>query len=129
MPANIQESIEFLVDYASQCENWDVEQKKIADLHHRIIIRINSKAKKRSTLYSCRHQCSANMKANGYSKKEVAHIMGHGSSCAATLHYGRGVSGRKSISKHVDCAIEDMLPRVGERGAVPVASYTPKPKI
>lgn len=49
------------------------------------------------TIYTARHQFSANMKAAGLSKREIANLMGHASPNTASTHYGRGVSGHQSF--------------------------------
>lgn len=45
------------------------------------------------SLYTARHQFSANMKASGFSKSEVAALMGHSSAQTATMHYARAGKG------------------------------------
>lgn len=47
------------------------------------------KRAKRPTLYTCRHQFSANLKNAGYSLTEIAALMGHATDETATVHYGR----------------------------------------
>jgi integrase len=54
------------------------------------------------TLYSCRHQFSANMKASGCSKKEVAALMGHASDLTAQEHYGKKIFGTKGRKPNVN---------------------------
>jgi len=49
----------------------------------------------RPTLYSGRHQFAADLKAAGYSRAEVAALMGHGIGDTVHNHYGRRRSGRK----------------------------------
>ena len=46
-------------------------------------------------IYSTRHQCAANFKAAGYTKNEVAAVMGHASNKTAGRHYGRKSRGRR----------------------------------
>lgn len=53
------------------------------------------KKKKYPTLYSCRHQFSADMKASGCTKSEVAALMGHASDLTAQEHYGKKIHGNK----------------------------------
>lgn len=48
----------------------------------------------RITLYSSRHQFSANVKSAKYSLAEIAALMGHGSDDTASAHYGRKRFGR-----------------------------------
>ena len=52
--------------------------------------------RKHITLYSSRHQFSANAKASNLSKSEVAALMGHAVDNTAILHYGKKKFGKKS---------------------------------
>ena len=61
-----------------------------------------------------------------YNLETIAEIMGHNSERTATEHYGRRTAGRKMISKHVDTAIEDMLPAPAEKQQ---PKYSPSPKL
>jgi hypothetical protein len=45
------------------------------------------------TLYSLRHQFSANAKASGFTRLEIAAMMGHAVDDTAVVHYGRKRSG------------------------------------
>lgn len=47
------------------------------------------------TLYSGRHQYSANMKASGCKRTEVAALMGHATDQTATTHYGKKIHGTR----------------------------------
>lgn len=58
--------------------------------------------KKFPTLYSCRHQFSANIKASGYTTNEVAALMGHASDKTAQEHYGKKRYGKKGKGPKVD---------------------------
>lgn len=51
--------------------------------------------KKHITLYSTRHQFSANAKSSGFSKAEVAAMMGHAVDVTASIHYGRKNAGNE----------------------------------
>ena len=53
--------------------------------------------KKHITLYSTRHQFSANAKSSGFTKMEVAAMMGHAVDITATIHYGRKVAGNETV--------------------------------
>ncbi len=55
------------------------------------------KRKKHITLYSTRHQFSANAKKSGLKTNEVAALMGHAVDITATTHYGKKVSGNEEI--------------------------------
>lgn len=50
------------------------------------------------TPYSFRHQFSANIKASGHSKAEVAALMGQASIETAGAHYGKGRHGHNNLS-------------------------------
>lgn len=52
---------------------------------------------KHITLYSTRHQFSANAKSSGFSKAEVAALMGHAVDITATIHYGKKVGGNDKV--------------------------------
>lgn len=50
--------------------------------------------KKSISFYSCRHQLIANLKFAGYSLKEIAATVGHGTDATASEHYGKRRFGR-----------------------------------
>lgn len=77
--------------------------------------------KKHITLYSTRHQFSANAKSSGFSKLEVAALMGHAVDITATMHYGRKAAGNESVSI---TPLEDEVSRV--RQIDTGANITPK---
>lgn len=58
-------------------------------------------------LYSTRHQFSANAKASGFSREEIAALMGHAVDDTATIHYGRKTAG--SSHTRVRPIAEDVL--------------------
>ena len=60
--------------------------------------KIFGRRKKNITLYSARHQFSANAKSAGKSKREIAALMGHKVDKTATIHYGKGRFGSSSLS-------------------------------
>lgn len=60
------------------------------------------KQRKYPTLYSTRHQFSANAKSEGMSKIEVAALMGHATDETATMHYGKKKYGSGSCRVKAD---------------------------
>jgi integrase len=70
--------------------------------------------KKHPTLYSCRHQFSANMKASGCSRREVAALMGHISDLTAQAHYGKKIHGTKGIKPIVN-ALDINKVKIGKK--------------
>jgi hypothetical protein len=53
--------------------------------------------KRHITLYSTRHQFSANAKSSGFSRAEIAAMMGHAVDITATIHYGRKKAGNEKV--------------------------------
>lgn len=66
----------------------------------------------RITLYSARHQFSANAKASNLSKAEVAALMGHNIDETAIAHYGRKKSGNE---KTEISPLEDEVQKVRQK--------------
>ncbi len=60
------------------------------------------KRKQNISLYSTRHQFSANLKINGSSLSEIAYLMGHGSTDTATHHYGKKRNGKIGLTPTVN---------------------------
>jgi hypothetical protein len=56
------------------------------------------KRKRHITLYSTRHQFTANAKSSGFSRLAIAAMMGHAVDITASIHYGKKVAGNESIS-------------------------------
>jgi integrase len=54
------------------------------------------------TLYSGRHQYSANLKASGCKRNEVAALMGHGTDQTAAEHYGKKIHGTRKSKPEVN---------------------------
>lgn len=54
------------------------------------------------TLYSARHQFSADAKASGFSKEELAALMGHAADATAGIHYGRKTAGFEMVRVRPD---------------------------
>lgn len=55
-----------------------------------------------ATLYSMRHQFSANAKASGFTREEIAALMGHAVDTTATQHYGKKTAGYDMIRVRPD---------------------------
>lgn len=83
--------IEQQVNLLSDIE--EEEFKKIYEQTSFLLYKITKKIfkgkKTHPTLYSARHQFSANAKGTNLSKKEVAALMGHAVDKTATVHYGK----------------------------------------
>lgn len=78
-----------------RAEGYDKYYRKCAEAIREAGRKIWPLRKKRPTLYSARHQFSANCKARGLKKKEIAALMGHATDDTATAHYGKKSSGTK----------------------------------
>ena len=64
--------------------------------------KIWGKRLKHITLYSSRHQFSADLKRNGRTMRDIAYLMGHISTDTATYHYGKRRFGRSRRTPFVD---------------------------
>lgn len=60
------------------------------------------KREKHPTLYSARHQFSANLKASGCKPAEIAALMGHAVDDTAMTTYGKKINGTRGIRPKVD---------------------------
>lgn len=73
---------------------------KIGKYFSRAARRALGRRSKYPSLYSFRHQLSADAKAAGLSLEEIAALMGHASDVTAAKHYGRRTSGQGGIKAH-----------------------------
>lgn len=71
-------------------------------LLQRTVRRIWPKRKKNITLYTTRHQFSADLKKSNSSLSEIAYLMGHISTETATSHYGKRRYGNSKIVPKVN---------------------------
>lgn len=80
-------------------EAWEKAWKRVYNQHRKALYKINLKirptAKKVVTIYSARHQFTADCKANEVSEFEIAALMGHGSIDTHAKHYGKKHLGSK----------------------------------
>ena len=86
--------ITFILDRIQSLRNEEIKQDVIlASMRREMnLANIKTNDKKHITLYTARHQFSANVK-NVLSKDQVADLMGHGSNETAGIHYGKKRSG------------------------------------
>lgn len=92
----IQDMIEMLEGYSTEMP-FPRLQKVLGDYMNRATRRCFGKRKKYPTLYSNRHQFSADAKMSGHSKAEVAALLGQASDETAGIHYARKASGEAMI--------------------------------
>lgn len=88
---------------------------------------------KHVTLYSCRHQFTANAKASGFSTAEIAAMMGHRVDTTATRHYGKKAAGNELLRvRALQSDVDRVEQKFSERPTSPtrrhVAEPQPKPK-
>lgn len=86
---------------------------------------------KHVTLYSCRHQFTANAKASGFSTAEIAAMMGHRVDTTATKHYGKKVAGNELLRvRALDADVQKVEQKFRSRQApgTPKAKTDPMPK-
>lgn len=92
----IQDMIEMLEGYSTEIPFAKL-QKLLGDYMNRATRQCFGKRQKYPTLYSNRHQFSADAKMSGHSKAEVAALLGQASDETAGIHYARKVSGEAPI--------------------------------
>jgi len=92
----IQDMIEMVEGYLSEMPFAQL-QKYLGDYMNRAARSCFGKRKKYPTLYSTRHQVSADAKMSGLSRAEVAALMGHATDETAGTHYARKVSGESVV--------------------------------
>jgi hypothetical protein len=78
-------------------DSWLAYYNGIRLATYHIVRSIFPKLKKYPSLYSTRHQFAADAKASGFTKCEVAALMGHAVDTTATMHYGRKRHGSGSF--------------------------------
>lgn len=71
-------------------EQWMKELERLRDVMRRLNEKLFPRRRTRYTLYTFRHQFIANLKKiRGYSPREIAALVGHGTDETANRHYGR----------------------------------------
>ncbi|MEG3619774.1 hypothetical protein V5T82_15015 [Magnetovibrio sp. PR-2] len=101
LPPEIHKAIEYIVEFATNSENWGLEYDRISCLHARLQKKIRPRARTSYTIYSARHQYIANLKHLGVFD-DIADLVGHKGKRTATEHYGRKQAGKLKISKRLD---------------------------
>ena len=84
--------------YDESEDTWASVQTKVANYLYQTVRKVFGRRKRYLSLYSYRHQFSADSKAT-WSQQEVAALMGHGSDETAARNYARASVGRKGHSK------------------------------
>jgi len=79
-------------------DEYDYFYKKCATTLYKACRKCWPRRKGHITLYSARHQFSANAKSSGFSKAEIAAMMGHAVDITATIHYGRKQAGNEIVN-------------------------------
>jgi len=92
----IQEMIGMVEGYSGSM-SFDALQKTMCEYMNRVTRACFGKRKKYPTLYSNRHQFSADAKFSGHTKAEVAALLGQASDETATSHYAHKRSGESAI--------------------------------
>lgn len=124
--ASLHDMVGMVEGYRSQLSFAEL-QLHVGDYMKYAARRCFGKRKQYPTLYSLRHQWSANAKSSGHSKADVAAMMGHGSDATAGSHYGRAVSGDSAVKiKPLAAEVARVKPRA--RTFVPGSSRSPSQK-
>lgn len=81
-------------DFVHDDGKWQQYYEAIRKTIRRVMRKLLPDVKKYPSLYSTRHQFAANAKFSGFSKTEVAALLGHASNITAGEHYGKKKHGR-----------------------------------
>lgn len=85
-----------------QAQQYDRFYHGVAATLSRMVHKIWPKRETYPTLYSLRHQFAANAKASGFTREEIAALMGHAVDTTATEHYGKKTAGFDMIRVRPD---------------------------
>jgi integrase len=86
----------------SDNDKWEIYYQGCSNFIKYATRRIWPHKERLPSLYSGRHQFSANMKASGCRRNEVAALMGHSSDETAAEHYGKKIFGTRSKKPEVN---------------------------
>jgi len=92
--ALIKRQLLFVAQYSNEDADWNSYYSGVRQAIYGIVRLMLGNQRKYPSLYSSRHQFSADAKASGMSKKEIAALMGHSTDETATVHYGKKKFGR-----------------------------------
>lgn len=85
-----------------QSGNWDTYYEGCGNLLKYTANKIWPSRKRHPTLYSARHQFSANLKASGCRPEELAALMGHAVDDTAMTTYGKKVNGTRGLKPTIN---------------------------
>lgn len=85
--------ISYIAHWSEQGNSFDDLQKGMVNLIYRESRLCWPRKKTHVSLYTFRHQFSANLKATGLDKESIAALMGHASTETAGRHYARKITG------------------------------------
>lgn len=83
-------------------ENWELYYQGCSNLLRYTCNLLWPKRDKHPTLYSARHQFSANLKASGCKPEEIAALMGHAVDDTAITTYGKKVNGTRGLKPKIN---------------------------
>lgn len=76
-------------------DNWKIYYQGCSNFVKYAVRKLWPHKERQPSLYSGRHQFSANMKASGCKRNEVAALMGHNTDETASQHYGKKIFGTR----------------------------------
>lgn len=86
----------------NELEKFEHTYEDCRKLLQRVCKKIWPSRSKQISLYTTRHQFSADLKKNGKSLVDIAYLMGHISTDTATAHYGKKRYGKNKLTPDVD---------------------------
>lgn len=94
--AALERHIDLVQRAVRACSGYEHMYNALRLFVHHTVRRCWTRRAQYPTLYSLRHQFSANLKSAGYSRAEIAALMGHGSDATAGFHYGKKLAGEET---------------------------------
>lgn len=98
-------------------KEFELMYKNCSDLLYRTARKLFPRRKVFPTLYSARHQFSANAKGSGLTLQEIAALMGHATDETATRHYGKKRNFKSKIAvKPLSAEVKSVRKKHKKRG-------------
>ena len=100
----IRNQLKICSQFSGSHESWNGFYEACSNLLRSKTRIVFPNRKRYPTLYSTRHQFSANSKASGCKPEEIAALMGHASDLTAQMTYGKKINGTKGVKPSIDNA-------------------------
>lgn len=83
---------------SGKVDSWETYYHRLRIYFGKAVDQLFPSAKRGISIYSCRHQFIADLKLAGYTRADIAALVGHAVDDTAEVHYGRKRNGRSGKS-------------------------------